>query len=131
VLLHLPKSDARRCIHEFERVLAKHGTLILAGSFPNAFNPEGVINVRNNLRARTNGPVRAYTRREVHSLFKNCSHVTVEAHQLVVLPRSLGSLTMPFARVSRRVNQYCSERFLQTFLHSGWLVNHHDVIATK
>lgn len=131
VLLHLPKDEAGRALREFRRVLSKHGTLILAGTFPNLLNPEGLVNLRNNRRANTNGPVRAYTRPEVQRLFKEFSDVRVEAHQLIVLPRSLGSVTLPFAAFSRSLNRYCSEHFMETFKHSGWLVNHHDVAATK
>ena len=59
VLLHLPKTDVRGVLREFRRVLAGDGRLVLAGSFPNALNPEGVSNIRHNFTATTNGPVRA------------------------------------------------------------------------
>jgi ubiquinone/menaquinone biosynthesis C-methylase UbiE len=131
VLLHLAKSDVRRAIQEFRRVLAKGGTLILAGAFPNVFNLESAFNLPNNFRRSANGPVRAYTRREVHRLFDGFSTIDVRAHQLIVLPRSLGPLRMPLAGLSRRVNQYCTRRFIHAFTHSGCLVNHHDVIATR
>jgi ubiquinone/menaquinone biosynthesis C-methylase UbiE len=131
VLLHLPKQDAKEAIHEFRRVLVRNGTLVLAGSFPNALNPEGVVNIRHNFLAKKNGPVRVYTRPEVTQLFKDYSRVAVEAHQMIVLPRSIGSMTMPFARFSRQVNQYCSRRFMEAFKHSGWVVNHHNVTAIK
>lgn len=131
VLLHLPKEDAKNAIHEFRRVLVKNGTLVLAGSFPNALNPEGVANIRHNFRAKKNGPVRVYTRPEVKQLFKDFSRVAVEAHQMIVLPRRIGPVTMPFARFSRKVNTYCSRRLMEAFKHSGYVVNHHDVTATK
>ena len=131
VLLHLSKAHARRAIQEFRRVLASNGTLILAGTFPNALNPESIFNLPNSLRARANGPVRAYTRREVRKLFDGFSDVDVRANQMIVLPRNLGPFAMPFAGVARRVNQYCTRRFIGAFRHSGLLVNHHDVVATK
>ena len=130
VLLHLAKADVRRAIQEFRRVLANRGTLILAGAFPNLFNLESLFNFPNNRRPN-NGPVRAYTRREVHELFDGFSSLDVRAHQLIVLPRSLGPLKMPLAGLSRRVNQYCTRRFMHAFTHCGYLVNHHDVIATR
>lgn len=131
VLLHLPKEDAKEAIHEFRRVLVRNGTLVLAGSFPNALNLEGVANIRYNFLAKKNGPVRVYTRPEVTQLFKDFSRVAVEAHQMSVLPRTIGSVTMPFARFSRKVNLYCSRRFMEAFKHSGCVVNHHDVTAVK
>src|SRR6185295_11453739 len=58
VLLHVPKREARTIIGELRRVLVKEGRLVLAGSFPNLFNPEGLAEIRNNFRATRNGPVR-------------------------------------------------------------------------
>lgn len=131
VLLHLPKNEAKQSIREFHRVLTRAGTLILAGAFPNALNPEGMFNLRNNLRPQENGPVRAYTRREVQRMFQDFSAAAVEAHQMIVLPRSLGSFPLPFAAFSRKLNRYCSEHLMESFKHCAWLVNHHDVVATK
>jgi SAM-dependent methyltransferase len=131
VLLHLPKAEVRQAVAEFRRVLAKGGTLVLAGSFPSALNPEAVLNIPNGLRRTKNGPVRAYLRAEVEALFDGFSGVQVEAHQMIVLPRSIGPVRMPFARLSRNVNGYCSRRFIDTFRHSSWFVNHHDVVATR
>jgi hypothetical protein len=131
VLLHLPKDEMRHALRELRRVLAVNGTLILASTFPNALNPEGVVNIPNNFRGGANGPVRVYTRREVTRLFRDFARVTVQAHQMIVLPRSVGSLPVPFADWSRRANRYCTQRLLDYFAHSAWLVNHHDVIATK
>ena len=131
VLLHLPKNEAKTIIGELRRVLAEDGRLVLAASFPNALNPEGLLNIRHNRLAGKNGPVRAYTRSEVKRLFNRFTRVEVEAHQMIVLPRSIGSFALPFAPVSRRVNRYCSHRFMGAFKHSGWFVNHHDVVATK
>jgi ubiquinone/menaquinone biosynthesis C-methylase UbiE len=131
VLLHLPKNEARTIIGELRRVLAHEGRLVLAGSFPNALNPERFVNIRHNRLREKNGPVRAYTRSEVKRLFNGFTSVDVEAHQMIVLPRSFGPYTMPFAAIARRVNQYCSHNLMETFKHSSWFVNHHDVVATK
>lgn len=131
VLLHVPKNEARAIVGELRRVLVNGGRLVLAGSFPNALNPEGLLNIRHNRLPEKNGPVRAYTRSEVKWLFNSFTRVAVEAHQMIVLPRSVGPFVLPFAPFSRRVNQYCSHRFMRAFRHSGWFVNHHDVVATK
>jgi len=131
VLLHVPKRDVKGIIREFSRVLSNHGTLILQGAFPNAFNPEGILNIRNNFREEKNGPVRAYTRSEVKRLFTYFTNVTVEAHQMIVLPRSIGPVPMPFANVARRLNRFCTIHLMKAFKHSGFMVNHHDVVAMK
>jgi len=131
VLLHIPKNEAKTIVAELRRVLAKNGRLVLAGSFPNAFNPEGFVNLRHNRLRGKNGPVRVYTRSEVKRLFNDFSNVEVEAHQMIVLPRSFGSLKLPFGRLARAANSYCSHNFIQTFKHSNLFVNHHDVLATK
>jgi len=131
VLLHIPKSEVSRIVAECGRVLNGGGTMVAAGSFPNVFNPEGVTNLRNNLQAAANGPVRAYRRGEVTRLFRGFSRVTVEAHQMIVLPRSIGSIPLPCAGVARNVNQYFTDHWMHTFRHSPLFVNHHDVIAVK
>ena len=131
MLLHLPKNDVRRVVNELGRVLAKNGRLVLQGSFPNALNCEGVMDIRNNFRRTTNGPVRVYTRREVRGMFNEFATVEIEAHNVTVLPRRIGRLRLPFAGLSRKVNRYCSERFANRFRHSSWLVSHHDVVAIK
>jgi ubiquinone/menaquinone biosynthesis C-methylase UbiE len=131
VLLHVPKTDVTRIISECARVLKRGGTMVAAGSFPNVFNPEGVMNVPNNMRAAANGPVRAYTRAEVRRLFRRFSRVSIEAHQMIVLPRSVGSIPLPFGAISRRVNQYATDHWVDTFRHSWLFVNHHDVIAIR
>jgi ubiquinone/menaquinone biosynthesis C-methylase UbiE len=131
VLLHVPKTEVTRIIAECHRVLDRGGTMIVAGSFPNVFNPESVTNLRNNVRSVANGPVRAYTRREVKGLFRGFSSIEVEAHQMIVLPRSIGSIPLPFARTSRKVNQYFTDHWINAFRRSWLLVNHHDVIALK
>ena len=131
VLLHLPKTEVQRVIGECARVLSPGGTMVAVSSFPNAFNAESVTNVPNNFRAAANGPVRAYTRAEVKRLFRVFSRVSVEAHQMIVLPRSVGSMTLPFAAMSRSVNQYFTDHWMHTFRHSPLFVNHHDVIAVR
>jgi ubiquinone/menaquinone biosynthesis C-methylase UbiE len=131
VLLHLPKNDVPRVLGELRRVLANDGRLVLHGSFPNALNAEGLSDIRNNFRRAANGPVRVYTRREVASLFSDFAAVEVKAHQVTVLPRSIGPFRMPFAGLSRRVNAYCSRAFANRFEQWGWLVTHHDVVATR
>jgi len=131
VLLHIPKPEVKRIIGECARVLKPGGTMVAAGSFPNVFNAESVTNLRNNFRAAANGPVRAYTRAEVTRLFREFSRVSVEAHQMIVLPRSIGSLPLPFAAAARTVNQYVTQHWMPTFRHSSLFVNHHDVIAVR
>jgi ubiquinone/menaquinone biosynthesis C-methylase UbiE len=131
VLLHVPKNEAKTILAELRRVLANNGQLVLAGSFPNVFNPEGLVNLRHNRLQGKNGPVRVYTRSEVKRLFNDFTSVDVEAHQMIVLPRSIGSLRLPFGDLARAANRYCSQKFIQTFKHSNYFVNHHDVIATK
>ena len=131
VLLHVPKNEAKTIIGELRRVLAKEGKLVLAGSFPNVLNPERLVDIRNNFLPRKNGPVRVYTRSEVERLFNDFSSVEVEAHQMIVLPRSIGPIRMPFADLARAANRYCSQNFIETFKHSNCFVNHHDVVATK
>jgi ubiquinone/menaquinone biosynthesis C-methylase UbiE len=131
VLLHLPKAEAKTIVGELRRVLANEGRLVLATSFPNVLNPEGLVNIRYNRLAARNGPVRVYTRSEVKRLFNGFSRVDVEAHQMIVLPRSIGSIRLPFADLARAANRYCSRNFIGTFKHSNYFVNHHDVIAFK
>jgi ubiquinone/menaquinone biosynthesis C-methylase UbiE len=131
VLLHLPKRDVRRIVGELARVLVPGGRLVLAGSFPNMLNLESVVNIRHNADARRNGPVRAYTRREVFGLFSSFSAVAVEAHQLTVLPRSIGPVALQFASLARRVNHRCSRGLLPRFRHAAWLTSHHDVVAIR
>jgi ubiquinone/menaquinone biosynthesis C-methylase UbiE len=131
VLLHLPKTEAKTVIGELRRVLVTEGRLVLATSFPNVLNPEGLANIRHNRLPGKNGPVRVYTRSEVKRLFNGFSSVDVEAHQMIVLPRSIGSMRLPFADLARAANRYCSRNFIGTFKHSNYLVNHHDVIAIK
>ena len=131
VLLHLPKNEAKTIVGELRRVLTEDGRLVLAASFPNALNPEGLANVRHNHLRAKNGPVRAYTRSEVKRLFNGFTRVEIEAHQMIVLPRSIGPFALPFAPISRRVNRYCSHKFMAALKHSSWFVNHHDVVATK
>jgi ubiquinone/menaquinone biosynthesis C-methylase UbiE len=131
VLLHLPKNDVPPVLDELRRVLATNARLVLHGSFPNALNPEGIGEVRNNFRRAANGPVRVYTRREVMKLLGGFAAVDVRAHQVTVLPRSIGPFRMPFAGLSRRVNAYCSRTFADSFRNAGWLVSHHDVVAIR
>lgn len=131
VLLHVPKKEAKAIIAELRRVLAEGGTLLLAGSFPNALNPEGLLGMRNNRLPGENGPVRVYTRSEVERLFNHFARVEVKAHQMIVLPRSIGSLRLPFGDLARAANRYCTRNFITSFRHSNWFVNHHDVVATK
>jgi len=45
VLLHVPKNEAKTILAELRRVLAKNGRLVLAGSFPNVFNPECALTI--------------------------------------------------------------------------------------
>jgi len=80
---------------------------------------------------RANGPVRAYTRAEARRLFRGFSRVSVEAHQMIVLPRNIASVALPFAALSRRANQYFTEHWMHTFRHASLLVNHYDVVAVK
>ena len=131
VLLHVPKDEVKTIIGELRRVLVNDGPMVLAGSFPNALNPEGLADIRNHRLAKKNGPVRVYTRSEVKRLFNDFTSVEVEAHQMIVLPRSIGSIRLPFGNLARAVNKYCSENFIETFKHSNCFVNHHDVVATK
>ena len=131
VLLHVPKNEAKTIIGELRRVLVTEGRLVLAGSFPNALNPEGLAAIRNNRLPKKNGPVRVYTRSEVKRLFNDFTSVDVEAHQMIVLPRSIGPIRMPFGDLARAANKYCSQNFIETFKHSNCFVNHHDVVATK
>ena len=131
VLLHVPKDEVKTIIGELRRVLVNDGPMVLAGSFPNALNPEGLADIRNHRLAKKNGPVRVYTRSEVKRLFNDFTSVEVEAHQMIVLPRSIGSIRLPFGNLARAVNKYCSAHFIETFKHSNCFVNHHDVVATK
>jgi ubiquinone/menaquinone biosynthesis C-methylase UbiE len=131
VLLHLPKPETKRIVGEMRRVLAPNGVLVLAGSFPNALNVENLANLRHHFQTTKNGPVRAYLRSEVRALFDGFSQVDVEAHEMIVLPRTIGPIRMPFADISRAVNRYCSRRMIASFRHSSCFVNHHDVVARK
>src|SRR6185295_10659058 len=76
VLLHVPKNEAKAIVGELRRVLVNEGRLVLAGSFPNALNPEGLANIRHNRLPEKNGPVRAYTRSEVERLFNSFTSVS-------------------------------------------------------
>jgi ubiquinone/menaquinone biosynthesis C-methylase UbiE len=131
VLLHVPKPEVKRIIAECRRVLAPGGTMVAASSFPNVFNAESVVNLRNNFRSSANGPVRTYTRSEVKRLFQGFSSACIEAHQIIMMPRSIASFALPFAGVSRKVNQYFTDHWMSAFRRSSLFVNHHDVVAVK
>ena len=73
--------------------------------------------------ARPEGYLREYA--------EEFASVEVQAHQMIVLPRSIGPMRLPFGNLARAANKYCSEHFIETFKHSNCFVNHHDVVATK
>jgi len=132
VLLHLPYPEVESVLVELHRVLKHGGKLVLAGSFPNLYTPEGLQNfVYSRLRPAANGPVRPYTRRQVEGLMRGFRSFDILAHGLTVFPRSLATLSLPFGDRIRELNRRMTDRHLARFSSRQLFVSHYDVVAVK
>ena len=132
VLLHLPYPEVESVLVELQRVLKRGGKLVLAGSFPNLYTPEGLQNfVYSRLRPAANGPVRPFTRRRVEGLMRGFRSLDILAHGLTVFPRSVATVSLPFGDRIRALNRRMTERHLARFSSRQLFVSHYDVVAVK
>jgi len=128
VLLHLPYAETEAVLDELFRVLKPGGRIILASSFPNLLNLEGLQNAAyQRLYSARNGPVRPYTRSAVRGLFRRYSHVQVFSASALLLPRQIGPIPLPFGTAIRWINT-CGSSWIR---NSGWFASHHEVVAVK
>ena len=132
VLLHLPYPEVESVVGELHRVLKRGGKLVLAGSFPNLYTPEGLQNfLYARLRPAANGPVRPYTRRQVEKLVTRFRSFDILVHGLTVFPRSLASMSLPFGDAFQEYNRRMTDRHLARFSSRQLFVSHYDVVAVK
>jgi ubiquinone/menaquinone biosynthesis C-methylase UbiE len=134
VLLHNPYEDVQEILKEFYRLLKPSGKLVLAGSFPNVWNLEGIQNcLYSNWFAspHANGPVRAYTRTKVEQLFNDWKEIDIVPTGVTVLPRQIAKIPMPLGGLIRRVNGWLEEKNFAFLSYSSLLIKYFDVIAQK
>jgi len=115
-------------------LLKPTGKLVLAGSFPNVWNLEGIQNFlyANCFASRhANGPVRAYTRSKVTELFTDWKDIHIVPTGVTVLPRQIAKVPMPLGGFIRRVNGWLEERNVALFSRSSVFIRQFDVIAQK
>jgi len=134
VLLHNPYRDVRDILDEFNRLLKPTGKLILAGSFPNVFNLEGLQNYIYSswlIPADANGPVRAYTRHKIKRLFVDWNEVQILPKGVTVLPRQIAKIPLPLGPCVRRVNGWFEEKNFRVLPRSSLFIKYFDVVAQK
>jgi ubiquinone/menaquinone biosynthesis C-methylase UbiE len=140
VLLHNPKDATRAAIAEIHRVLKPGGKLVIVDSLPARASLMGLVGTGYQAiytlrgRARANGPVRYFTRREVERMFSAFAGVHVEPAGLVTVPKSYaffgkrlnriyrGAIFDPVDRLARRVLPASAARFSPQF---------YNVVATR
>jgi ubiquinone/menaquinone biosynthesis C-methylase UbiE len=134
VLLHNPYKDVEDILNEFYRLLKPTGKLILAGSFPNVMNLEGIQNFLYSTcitSAQANGPVRAYTKCKVRSLFNKWREVRILSTGVTVLPRQIARISMPWRAHVKRFNQWIDGKNVSFISQSSLFAKHLDVVARK
>ena len=134
VLLHNPYQDVQEILKEFRRLLKPTGKLVLAGSFPNVWNLEGIQNflyATYFVSPHANGPVRAYTRNKVTELFTDWKDIHIVPTGVTVLPRRIVKIPMPLRGFIRGVNGWFEERNFAFVSRSSVFIKHFDVIAQK
>jgi ubiquinone/menaquinone biosynthesis C-methylase UbiE len=134
VLLHNPYPDVPIIVKEFYRLLKPGGKVVLVGSFPNVMNPEGIQNfVYSKWLAspQANGPVRAYTRKGVKSMFMNWKEIHILPTGVTILPREIANFSMPLGPQIRRFNKWIDEKHFVMLSRSSLFSKHFDVVAQK
>jgi hypothetical protein len=110
------------------------GKVVLVGSFPNAMNLEGIQNfIYSNWFAspQANGPVRAYTRKSVQSLFMNWKEIHISPTGVTILPRQIAHIPMPLRPQIRRFNKWIDEKNFSIISQSSLFSTHFDIVAQK
>jgi len=134
VLLHNPYPEVQKILNEFYRLLKPSGKLVLAGSFPNALNLEGLQNFlySNWIAApNRNGPVRAYTKGKVRAFFRAWKDIRILPSGVTVLPRQIGAISLPFGGYIKRVNRWVEQKDFSFIAQSSLFSKHFDVVAEK
>lgn len=134
VLLHNPYEDVQKILKEFWRLLKPTGTLVLAGSFPNIWNLEGIQNflyANCFASSHANGPVRVYTKNKVRGLFTDWHDMHIVPVGVTLLPREIARVPMPWGKFIRKINRSLRDRKLASFSRSSVFVKQFDVIAHK
>jgi ubiquinone/menaquinone biosynthesis C-methylase UbiE len=134
VLLHNPYHDVQNILAEFYRLLKPRGKVVLVGSFPNVMNLEGMQNLVYSkwiTSPNANGPVRAYTKGKVQSLFNNWDELRILPSGVTILPRQIANIPMPFGVHIRRFNSWIDEKNFSFISQSSLFIKHFDVIAQK
>jgi len=134
VLLHNPYDHVEEIIREFYRLLRPNGKLLLASSFPNLYNLEGLQNYfysKYCISEDANGPVRPYTRNRVIKLFHNWSDLKIIPNGVVLLPRQVANIKMPFGNFIRRINSWLGNKKFEFIFKTSIFTKHFDVIAKK
>jgi ubiquinone/menaquinone biosynthesis C-methylase UbiE len=134
VLLHNPYQAVQNILGEFYRLLKPSGKVVLVGSFPNVMNLEGMQNYVFSkwlASAQANGPVRAYTRKSVQSLFINWKEIHISAIGVTIVPRQIANIPMPLGPQIRRFNNWIDEKNYSMISRSSIFSKHFDVVAEK
>jgi ubiquinone/menaquinone biosynthesis C-methylase UbiE len=132
VILHVPYAEAKIIVKEIYRILKPGGKVIFSSSFPNIYNLEGLQNaVYEKFKSQTNGPVRVYSRQQVEVLLDGYQDVQIFPRNLVVLPRQIAKIALPFGEKIRQFNQGMTKRYIRHFMKSGLLIAYYDVVAIK
>jgi len=134
VLLHNPYPEVQKILNEFYRLLKQSGKLVLAGSFPNALNLEGLQNLLYSkwvVAPNSNGPVRAYTKGKVRSFFNDWKEIRILPSGVTIHPRQIANIPMPFGGYIKRVNRWVEQRNFSFIAQSSLFSKHFDVVAQK
>lgn len=134
VLLHNPYAEVQKIIREFHRLLKPQGILILSGSFPNLFNPEGIqayLYLKCIAEGKRNGPIRVYTRRKIHTLFHSWGRIEIIPREVILFPRQIGKIALPFNTGIRRINDWVAVKDSAFIRRTSLLAKFLDVIAEK
>lgn len=117
VFLHMGKAYVTRGVREIARVLRPGGSIVFDASFPNARNPANMIFRLKPARFRAPNYLKYWTRGEIEQLIATTRLVakagplTVEASDYALLPKRIGSIQVPFARlVNRRLGRVARPR---------------------
>ena len=108
VFLHMGKSFVHRAITEIARVLRPGGAFVFDSSFPNARNPSNWPPRLKPHRFRNPNALKYWHRGEVEQLLEETGlaarsgGLRLEATSYAVLPKTVGSVAVPFARSVNR-----------------------------